>query len=589
MDTNTPKSIARKLKNKKRPINHDWTPGQAQKNAMDYLKNSFGEMALSAFEVNDQYRDMSPYPNDPVKYCREVHGITLWRGENGADGQAEIAEHYAKVIRQQHERKNYELTGTCDKSIWTPGQTIQTWIRVEAGHTVGKTLLAAMLVNHFFDCYQSVTYTFAPTHDQINNLLFKEIRKAREGRNDLPGKVFKTPRLEMPNESAHWVQGKATGGGETERVHGQHEPYMLFVLDEAEGIDDYVWEAVQSMTGGGIYVVICLANPRTDSSMFARYKNYSYVKSFRLSCIDHPNVLHGKEIVQGAVRRDYVDTMIEKHCTVVKEHQPDYNTFEVPWNPGVIYIPNAEFLFRVLGIAPADRSKNTFCPPARVEAAMKRQREDMDIEWLSETHTEFASIGIDCARYGDDSGKIYTFHRGEATLYWSIYQQDTFEYYGKAVDAINHLYAAGARMISVRVDGGGGYGAGVIDQLSMAGELEGELRVYPEDLEVIIHEIQFQETADTPEEYADLITELYDSAANMLTYIKISDAPDLLVSDLSGRQYTYVTRRGRPLKQLVNKETFRRTNKRSPDDGDGFVLAVTPEHMFSGMVNIGYA
>lgn len=582
----TTKALARELKKKNRPIDMSWTPQDASRMTGKFLKDSFVSMVGANLYDDDGFRDMTPFIEDPIGYCKEVHKIDLWRGENGADGQAEIAEHYAKVIRQQHERQHYEKTGHYNPEIWTPGDTIKTWIRVEAGHTVGKTLLAAMLVNHFFDCYTSVTYTFAPTHDQINNLLFKEIRKAREGRNDLKGKVFKTPRLES-GESAHWVQGKATGGGETERVHGQHEPYMLFVLDEAEGIDDYVWEAVQSMTGGGIYVVICLANPRTDSSMFARYKSYSYVKNFRLSCIDHPNVVAGKEVVRGAVRRDYVDTMIEKHCVIVREHQPDYNTFQVPWRPNTIFLPNAEFLFRVLGVAPADKSKNTFCPPSRVEAAMRRQVDELDPEWHSETHTEFASIGIDCARYGDDSGKIYTFHKGEAELFWSIYQQDTYEYYAKVVDAITSLYNKGARMVSVRVDGGGGYGAGVIDLLSRSGEIDDG--IFPDDLELVIHEIQFQETAPTPEEYADIITELYDNAANMLTYIRVADAPDLLVSDLSGREYQYVTRRGRPLKQLMAKEIFRKRTHRSPDDGDGFVLAVTPEHLFSGSVNLGFA
>lgn len=577
----TPKQLARELKKAARPLSQDENPLVVQQQTHQFLVNSFGQM-LAADGRPAQERDFSKYKFDVIGYCKDIHGIDLWEGVGRADGQAEIAHHYEKALRQQHEKMRYELSNECDYEVWQPGQTIQTWIRVEAGHTVGKTLLASMLVNHFFDCYESVTYAFAPTYDQINNLLFKEIRKSREGRNDLPGQVFKTPKLEKSGH--HFVLGKATGGGETERVHGQHEPYMLFVLDEAEGIEDYVWEAVSSMTGGGIYMVVCLANPRTDSSMFARLKGASYVKNFRLSCIDHPNVVAGKEIVKGAVRRDYVEQMLEKHCDPVKEASPDYNTFTVPWQPDVIYMPNSEFLFRVLGIAPADRSKNTFCPPGRVEAALKRDVEELDAGWFGEEHTEFASIGIDCARYGDDSGKIYTFHQGTANLYWSIYRQDTFEYFGKAVEAIMELYDAGARMVSVRVDGGGGYGAGVVDMLSSPSD-----DLFPDDLEVIVHEIHFQEAAEEPEVYADIITQLYEYAADMLPYIRVEEAPDALVGDLSGRAYKYVTRRGRPLKALVNKETFRKANNRSPDDGDGFALAVAAEHLFSGMVNLGYA
>ena len=462
----TPKQAARKLKKVPRRIQDDQTVQDVQRNTRNFLGRAFQDITMAGMDDGANYINTKPYQFDVAKYTKEVHKITLWSGQNGADGQLEIAQHYEKALLQQHEKQKWEQEGQCDPSIWKPGETIQTWIRVEAGHTVGKTLLASMLVNHFFDCFRSVTYCFAPTYDQINNLLFKEIRKARENRNDLPGQIMKTPNLKMPGDSAHWVQGRATGGGATERVQGQHEPYMLFILDEAEGVADYVWDAVQSMTGGGIYIVLCLANPRTDSSMFARLRDYSYVKNFRLSCIDHPNVVAGKELVKGAVRRDYVTTMMEKHCDIVREHEPDYNTFEVPWNPGAIYMPNAEFLFRVLGIAPADRSNNTFCPPGRVEAAMKRMRDELDAGWLEDTHVEFASIGVDCARYGSDSGKIYTFHKGEANMFWSIYQQNTMDYYGKVHEAIKELYLAGARVISVRVDGGGGYGSGVIDLLN---------------------------------------------------------------------------------------------------------------------------
>ena len=109
------------------------------------------------------------------------------------------------------------------------------------------------------------------------------------------------------------------------------------------------------------------------------------------------------------------------------------------------------------------------------------------------------------------------------------------------------------------------------------------------ELEVIVHEVQFQEVAESPEEYANIITQLYDAATSMLSYIRVSDASDALVGDLSGRTFEYKTQRGRPLKALVDKETFRKQNGRSPDDGDGFVLAVSPEHLFSGSVNVGFA
>src|SRR5205085_3597284 len=139
----------------------------------------------------------------------------------------------------------------------------------------------------------------------------------------------------------------------TERVQGQHERYLLFVIDEAEGVADYVFDAIRSMTSGGISIVLMLANPRTRSSRFHRAAEGRTVVNFRMSCIYHPNVLAGREIVPGAVMREYVETMIddgkEQHAEVVDAHDNDRDTFELPWRPGVIYAPDPEFMFRVLG------------------------------------------------------------------------------------------------------------------------------------------------------------------------------------------------------------------------------------------------
>jgi hypothetical protein len=113
------------------------------------------------------------------------------------------------------------------------------------------------------------------------------------------------------------------------RAQGQHGKYLMFVLDEAEGIDDYVWNAVDSMTSGGISIVLMLANPRTRSSQFHKAAGQANVKSFRISCLQHPNVVSGQEIVPGAVKRAYVDGMIDKHCEAVGADEPDNHTFTV--------------------------------------------------------------------------------------------------------------------------------------------------------------------------------------------------------------------------------------------------------------------
>jgi hypothetical protein len=517
------------------------------------------------------------YQFEPLAYIREKLRWQPWQGDSAQPGQVEIVDAYALAIKQQHERRAYEAGERSAEELetWQPGQIIKNIIRVEAGHTVGKTTLAAGIVSHFFDCFApSVTYCFAPGHDQINDLLFKEIRKQRAHKG-LPGRVLETP--EIKDRGDHFVKGKATNnahGQGTERAQGQHEQYQLFIIDEAEGVADYLFDAIRSMTSGGISIVLMLANPRTRSSRFHRAAEGRNVANFRISCIYHPNVLAGREVVPGAVMRAYVETMIddgkEQHAEVVEKHDPDKDTFELPWRPGVIYAPDPEFMFRVLGKAPGFVADNTFVPVGRYEAARTRTPSDHE--------PYIARMGVDAARYGKDSGTLYVRHNGRVWCAAHFPQQDSNAYLRAIRREALALADAGVSSLHVRVDGGGGYGSGVIDGLNIDLEL---MRAFA-DFQIL--EVHFNAPPYDGEAYADLATEIYGHTADMLRWIALSDAPAALEADLCERPFKWVAARHedvkKDVKKLLPKEDFHRAFKRSPDDGDGCALACAPDYVF---------
>lgn len=432
---------------------------------------------------------------------------------------------------------------------------------------MGKTKLAAGLVNHFFDSFPpAIIYTFAPSWEQIHDLLWKEIKADRMGKG-LPGRILD---LALDNGPAHFAKGRATNnahGTGTERVQGQHGPYLMFVLDEAEGVADFVWDAVDSMTSGGLSIVLMLANPRTRTSVFHKAAAWPNVENFRISCLWHPNVLAGREVVPGAVRREYVEDMLAKHCERVEKHDEDRQTFEVPWEPGAVYRPDAEFLFRVLGVAPRNMADNTLVPVGRYEAAAKRAP--------IAASGRAARIGVDVARYGQDLGTIYVRHAGRVWRAAQLAQQDTTEYAMRIRDEIEALKRQGARDIQVRVDGTGGFGAGVIDQLKADLALR---RALPH-LRLI--EVQFGATPYAEDSYADIVTEMYGEAAEALQGLAVIDPPDELEQDLCERCYRWMQYRGEAVKKLEQKDDFKKRVGRSPDDGDGFVLAVAPDFIFA--------
>lgn len=507
-------------------------------------------------------RSIAPMPRyqlDPCAYIVDRLGWKPWAGDAEHPGQIEILNAYTAALRAQ---------------IESPGTACQNIIRVEAGHTVGKTMLASGIVNHFFDCFTpSIVYTFAPTYEQIHDLLWKEIKATRRGKG-MPGRILD---LALHMSDNHFAKGRATsdaGGQGSERAQGQHGPHLLFVLDEAEGIAEYVYDAVQSMTSGGLAIVLMLANPRTRTSRFHRTQDGASVANFRISCLHHPNVLAGREIVPGAVMRRYVEQMIDdgqtQHAEQVAEHDPDAYTFELPWRPGVIYRPDHEFLFRVMGIAPANIADDVFVPSGRYEAAVKRA----PIE--SEPHV--ARLGIDAARFGRDMGTLYTRWNGRTYRAAQFAQLDGNAYLRAAKDEARKLRALGVTDIAFRVDGGGGFGSTVIDGLNADLDLRRLFQSYQ------VHEVHFNATPADPSAYADLATEIYAHTAEALKVLALINPPNALEADLCERKFGWATSTQhqiqKDVKEIESKKIFKKRLLRSPDDGDGCCLACAPDRIF---------
>lgn len=534
-----------------------------QKIALDRLE---ADPELKA--LGESVDEFDEYRFDPERYIREKLKWTAWSGSADKPGQIEVIEGYRMALLQQFERQSFEKGELSESGLkhWTPGETIQYRIRIEAGHTVGKTKLCSGLVNHFFDCFTpSIVYTFAPSWVQIHDLLWKEIKADRRGK-WLPGRILD---LELHRADDHFAKGRATNNANasgTERIQGQHGKYLMFVLDEAEGIPDFVWGAVDSMTSGGICIVLMPANPRTRSSRFHKAKAEPAVQSYRISCLWHPNVLSGREEIPGAVRRQYVEEMIENHCEIVSEHNPDDFTFEVPWREGVIFKPDAEMMFRVLGVAPMNIADDTLISPGRYDGAVKREAksDQKDRAWM----------GIDAARFGSDFGTLYIRHNGTIWRAAKFAQKDSIQYAGTVKTEAKALKRKGVKHLCVRVDGGGGFGGGVVDQLKRDVDF---VELF-ESMKIL--EVHFGGAARNAKAYADLVTEMYATSAEVLKAIRIQKPPKELEGDLTERRYKWVLKEGVAVKKLEEKDKFKDDRGRSPDDGDGFVLCAAPDFIF---------
>ncbi|GAQ23892.1 hypothetical protein DEIGR_400025 [Deinococcus grandis] len=532
--------------------------------------------AAALRQARKQAERFTQYQTNPLGYLQDILNIHPWKGRNGKRGQYELVQDIGESVRRQLEGDEYA------PKIF----------RVDSAHGVGKTYIGAGLVNWFFDAFTpGITITTAPTKDQVELLLWKDIKSQRKGRG-LPGRVLpETPR--MVKAENHWAIGRTTsdaGGQGTARAQGQHAKFMFFVVDEAEGVPAYQFDAINAMmTGGVVMIWLLIANPQTRTSAFHKLGKQPGVQNYQFSLLDFPNVVEGVDVVPGGTSRAWLNKMVAKHCDPVLAHDPDRLTFQLDWDvlvegedtvfpAGMIFAPNAEFQFRALGVPPAANAGDAMISTARFEQAVARVPDP-------EADRHMAQIGVDAARFGSDAGNVWLYHGRVLTREAELRQVDDFMYAAEMKRAALKAIRAGAKTVSFRVDGTGGYGGGKIDIAKADAELHEAAQAA--GCTLVFHEVQFNHVPHDPERYYDRATELYGTSNDQLLVASIPNPPEHLQADLTERRTRFMAKNAgehrRIVRKLESKDDFKARVRpaRSPDDGDGAALSLADEVIFT--------
>ncbi|HLJ54794.1 MAG TPA: hypothetical protein VKT77_07110, partial [Chthonomonadaceae bacterium] len=345
----------------------------------------------------DWNRARRRYARDPAAYAREVLGVKWWAK------QVEVAE-----ALLQHRR-----------------------VFVKASHAVGKSFLAAGLVNWFFDCFDpSICITTAPNAPQVRDILWKEVRVQRPW--DRRGTLQpKAPRMETSPD--HFAVGFTSRDGSG--FQGRHEAHVFIVFDECIGVAAPFWDAAEGMmTGDGCYF-LALCNPTdTASRAYIECRNTEKWRVIEISAMDHPNIaaeLAGRRApYPKAVRLGWVRDRIREWCTELGNRQsaagnrgerPDgsdatdgnhddlrlpIGALEFPPSSGRWFRPGPLYESRVLGRWPTQGSVSVWSEAAWAAALTARPLE----------MAERLAIGCDVARYGDDFTSIVA-RRGSRVLH----------------------------------------------------------------------------------------------------------------------------------------------------------------------------
>jgi len=128
---------------------------------------------------------------------------------------------------------------------------------VKSCHASGKTFVSAAAVLWWVTTFpDAIAVTTAPTNTQVETLLWGEIR------NSASLARIKYPRVltrELKLAEKNYAIGLSTN--ESARFQGFHSGKVLIVLDEAPGVRNDIWTAVQGLLAGGDVRLLAIGNP----------------------------------------------------------------------------------------------------------------------------------------------------------------------------------------------------------------------------------------------------------------------------------------------------------------------------------------
>lgn len=234
------------------------------------LQKDFDEL-VAVHEQGRNISDFSGYADDPVGISTEVFGRDLWTA------QREL------------------LEGIRDNRLF----------ECRSAHGCGKSFaLADAILWWLYARAPSLVVTLSATERQVRTL-WSEIRAAWLKVGDLPGELFQLS-LRIDDAARHYAIGY-TGATEPGRISGTHHERLLVVVDEAHELPAETWAAVMSLAAGSQNRVVAVGNPGALEGPW--YRIGKRWPGFRISALDHPNVIEGREVIPGAVSRAYVEDM----------------------------------------------------------------------------------------------------------------------------------------------------------------------------------------------------------------------------------------------------------------------------------------
>ena len=400
-------------------------------------------------------------------------------------------------------------------------------IAIKSGHGTGKTALLSWIILWWL-CTKiptKIACTANSAH-QLNDVLWSEISKWHRNLPDGFRNLFefKSDKINLIGVKDSFAVARTARREQPEALQGFHSPNMLFIADEASGIDNIIFEVAEGSLSTKGAKVILTGNPTRSSGYF--YDCFHTMKhrwkTFTVSC-------HDSQYVNPSFIAD-----------MAKKYGEDSNVFRI----------------RVLGEFP-ESNDDAIIPLHLISEATTR---DID------PSTDDVIWGLDVARHGNDRTALAK-RQGNTLLEkiktWK--NKDLMETVGIVVSEYEALPYS-KRPTEILIDSIG-LGAGVADRLQEMG------------LNCQITAVNVAELPSMQDKYMRLRDELWFLVREWFESrdVKIIDDEEL-IAELTTPSFSFMSN-GKI--KVESKEQMKKKGHNSPDLADALCLTFASRHGFA--------
>ena len=335
------------------------------------------------------------------------------------------------------------------ESICPPGSKVS----VRSGHGIGKDATAAMIIWWFLETHDySKCACTAPSSHQLRDILWSELSKWKRRSDSLSEAngfdtlfwldnmfeinqdivkdrnaplewfaIARTARKENPEALQGLHATDLTIDESGTKVESSGDTSLLFVIDEASGVDDVIFEVAEGALSSHDSRVLMIGNPT---------RNIGYFAASHKGRRSEYKTLHFRSDESPLVDPDYRPGLVRRFGE----------------NSNVVRV-------RADGEFPK-QDDDTLIALEHAEAAISR-------EWNSDERqpTGLKRLGIDVARQGSDRTTFVCRHDFLVTFIEVRNKQDTMQTVGQAIQFAERLQVDDIAVDEI------GFGAGVVDRL----------------------------------------------------------------------------------------------------------------------------